>query len=69
MVQEYIAYLIILAAFGILAKNVLHFFGITGKKAVKSSSCSGCSSGCEMKEIHQLTKAKPVKHDQYKFYL
>ena len=69
MVQEFIAYLIILAAFGILAKNVLQFFGITGKKAVKSSGCSGCSSGCEMKELHQLTRGKTVKRDQYRYYL
>jgi len=69
MIQEIIAYLIIAIAFGILALNILRFFNLVGKKNVNSSKCGGCSTGCEMKEIHLASKSRLVKHDQYKFYL
>lgn len=69
MIQEIIAYLIITIAFGILVLNILRFFNLIGKKTANSSKCGGCSSGCEMKEMHLTGKSKLVKHDQYKFYL
>ena len=69
MVQEIIAYLIIAFAFGVLILNTLRFFNLIGKKNVSSSKCGGCTSGCEMKELHIMNKNRPVKHDQYKFYL
>lgn len=69
MIQEIIAYLIIAIAFGILALNILKFFNLVGKKAANPSKCGGCSSGCEMKELHLASKNKIVKHDQYKYYL
>lgn len=69
MIQKIIAYLIISVAFGMLIVNILRFFNVTGKKSVNSSKCGGCSSGCEMKEIHQAGKNKVVKYDQYKYYL
>lgn len=69
MIQEVIAYLIIVIAFGILAINILRFFNLVGKKTANSSKCGGCSTGCEMKELHLVGKNKSGKHDQYKFYL
>lgn len=69
MIQEIIAYLIIAFAFGVLILNTLRFFNLIGKKNVNSSKCGGCTSGCEMKELHIMNKNRPVKHDQYKFYL
>jgi hypothetical protein len=69
MLQEIIAYLIIAVAFSILALNILRFFNLVGKKTVNSSKCGGCSSGCEMKELHLTGKARLEKQDQYKFYL
>ncbi len=69
MIQEIIAWLIIIAAFGMLILHVLRFFNLTGKKNTKPGTCSGCSSGCEMKEIHQISKEKIVSTDQYRYYL
>jgi hypothetical protein len=69
MLQEIIAYLIIIMAFGFLLFNILKFFNLAGKKIVSSSKCGGCSSGCEMKELHQIVKRNSVKTDQYKYYL
>jgi len=69
MIQEIIAYLIIFSAFGLLIFKTLSFFSLVGKKNVSQSKCGGCSSGCEMKELHQFTKKNKVKFDQYKFYL
>lgn len=69
MTQEVIAYLIIAIAFGILAINILRFFGLVGKKTANPSKCGGCSTGCEMKGLHLVGKKKLLKHDQYKFYL
>lgn len=69
MIQEIIAYLIIAIAFGILVLNILRFFNLVGKKAANASKCGGCSTGCEMKELHQISKSKTIKYDQYRFYL
>lgn len=69
MVQEIIAYLIISTAFGIFILNTLRFFNVIGKKSSRSSKCGACSSGCEVKELHQFSKPKFAKHDLYKFYL
>jgi hypothetical protein len=69
MIQDYIAYLIILVAFGIFIHKILSFFNLIGKKSVAKGNCAGCSSGCEMKEIHLLNKPKFSKEDQYKLYL
>lgn len=69
MIQEYIAYLIIVTAFGYFIFNILSFFNLAGKKTAKSGSCAGCSSGCEIKELHVMNKRKVNKHDQYRFYL
>jgi hypothetical protein len=49
MVQDIISYLIIGVAFGILIYRILQFFNITEKKQAK---CSGCASGCSLKEQH-----------------
>ena len=68
MVQEIVAWLIISIAFGILILKILRFFNLVGKKKVNSSQCGGCSSGCEMKEIHKLEKHK-LNYDQYRIYL
>jgi len=69
MIQDYIAYLIIVVAFGIFVHKMLSFFNLIGKKSASKGNCSGCTSGCEMKEIHLLNKPKFSKKDQYKFYL
>ena len=69
MIQEYIAYLIITIAFGIFIYKILLFFNLVGKKSVKTGNCSGCSTGCEMKEFHLMNKPKFEKHNQYKLYL
>lgn len=69
MIQDIIAYLIILVAFGVLTLNMLQFFNVIGKKSVKSSKCGGCSTGCEMKELHQFKKNKPTNYDQYRIQL
>ncbi len=69
MIQDYIAYLIILIAFGIFIHKILHFFNLVGKKSDKAGNCAGCSTGCEMKELHLMNKPRFVKNDQYKLYL
>jgi len=69
MIQELIAYLIIIIAFGMFAYNILSFFNLAVKKNVKSGSCAGCTSGCEMKELHVTNKPKYTKHNKYQFYL
>lgn len=66
MVQNIIAYLIISLAFGIFGYRILQFFNLTQKKA---SKCGGCTSGCSLKELHVVNKAKFDKIDQYRFYL
>lgn len=68
MVQEIIVYLIITFAFGAVTLNVLRFFNLAGtKKAGEAGKCGGCTSGCEVKELHQFAKAKS-KRDPYQFY-
>ena len=67
MIQEIIVYLIITIAFGMLVLSMLRFFNLVGKKEVNSSKCGGCSTSCEMKELHQISKIR--KYDQYKLYL
>jgi len=67
MIQDLIAYLIISIAFGALILHILRFFNIIGKKSVNTSKCGGCSTGCEMKEIHQFKK--PKNYDQYRIQL
>jgi len=67
MIQDLIAYLIISIAFGALLLHILRFFNLIGRKAVNHSKCSGCSTGCEMKEIHQFKKQK--NYDQYRIQL
>jgi len=69
MIEDYIAYLIVLLAFGIFIQKILLFFNFVGKKSVASGNCSGCSNGCEMKELHINNKPKFSKQDQYKLYL
>jgi len=69
MIQEIIAYLIIIAAFGVFIYNILSFFNFSGRKTEKSGNCTGCTTGCEMKELHLINKPKFSKQDQYKFYL
>jgi hypothetical protein len=69
MIQEIIAYLIITAAFGVFSYKVLSFFNLVGKKTAKSGNCAGCTSGCEMKELHVMNKPKLSKHNKYQFYL
>jgi len=67
MVQDLIAYLIISIAFGALILHILRFFNIIRKKSVSASKCAGCSTGCEMKELHQFKK--PKDYDQYRIQL
>ncbi len=69
MIQDYIAYLIILIAFGIFIHKILLFFNLVGHKSEKSGNCAGCSTGCEMKELHLMNKPRFAKNDQYKLYL
>ncbi len=69
MIQDAIAYLIIFLAFGTLVLNILRFFNLTGKKTANGSSCAGCSSGCEMKELHELKKKKPTNYNQFRIQL
>lgn len=65
MIQEIIAYSIITLAFSSFIYQILRFFNLTGKKQIKSSTCGGCTSGCELKENRQ-----PVKnYDQIKMSL
>ncbi|OFX52366.1 MAG: hypothetical protein A2066_00310 [Bacteroidetes bacterium GWB2_41_8] len=65
MIQDIIAYLIIVSAFGILTYRILQFFNLTRKKADK---CGGCSTGCSLKELHVVNKAKFDKKELYRFY-
>jgi hypothetical protein len=69
MIQDIIAYLIISIAFGALLLNIFQFFNLIGKKNTNSSKCSGCSTGCEIKELHQLKKDQPKSYDQYRMQL
>lgn len=66
MVQDIIAYIIILAAFCLLFYRVLQFFNLTNKKP---TTCGGCVSGCSLKELNVVKKAKFDKDDQYRIYL
>ncbi len=65
MVQDIIAYIIIIIAFGVLVYRILQFFNLTKKKA---SKCGGCTTGCSLKELHIANKAKFNKNDLYSFY-
>lgn len=69
MIQEYIAFIIIAAAFSIFIYRILSFFNLFGKETVKSGNCAGCASGCEMKDSHAIMKNKSTKRDPYQFYL
>jgi hypothetical protein len=69
MIQDYIAYLIIVIALVIFIHKILLFFNLRSKKSAKSGNCSGCTTGCEMKELHLMNKPKFEKQDQYKLYL
>jgi len=66
MIQEIIAYLIVAAAFGKCIHSIWSFF--KAKNQVKPSACSGCSTGCETKELRLMPKRFP-KNDLYKYYL
>ncbi len=65
MFQDIIAYIIVIAAFGVLVYRILQFFNVTKKKA---SKCGGCTTGCSLKELHIANKTKFNKNDQYSFY-
>ncbi|MDD2307464.1 MAG: hypothetical protein PHP53_22365 [Prolixibacteraceae bacterium] len=69
MIQNIIAYLIISVAFGALALNILQFFNLVGKKSGNTTKCSGCSGGCEIKEIQQFKKDKPTNYNQFRMQL
>ncbi|BBE20377.1 hypothetical protein AQPE_4568 [Aquipluma nitroreducens] len=69
MIQDIIAYLIISVAFGALALNILQFFNLVGKKSGNTTKCSGCSGGCEIKEIQQFKKDKPTNYNQFRMQL
>jgi hypothetical protein len=71
MIQDYIAYLIISAAFGTFLYRFLGFFNLVGKKTVKSGNCAGCTTGCEMKHSQHFfaNKKGKSKQSQYQYYL
>lgn len=69
MIQDFIAYIIIAAAFASFIFRILVFFNLLGKKTVKSGNCAGCTTGCEMKHSPLMGNNKPGKRDQYQFYL
>ena len=70
MMQNFIAYLIMSVAFGVLILNILRFFNIIGKKSTNSYKCGGClTGGCEISELHQLKKDKSTNYDQYRIQL
>jgi hypothetical protein len=69
MVQDIVAYLIILAAISFFVYNILLFFGLVRKKSDNKSKCIGCSSSCEIKEIRQLGANRLIRFGQFKFYL
>jgi len=66
---DFIAYLIISIALGALILNILRFFNIIEKRNTNGSTCVGCETGCEMKELHQFNKDKPTNYDQYRMQL
>jgi len=69
IILDYIAYLIIIWSCGILIYKILRFFNLFKNQEVKGKNCSGCNSGCEMKESILLNRNKFSSKDQYKFYL
>jgi len=69
MMLDFIAYLIILTAIGALILNILRFFKIVGGKRANSPKCGSCTTGCEVKEIHQMLKNKPTNYNQYRMQL
>jgi len=69
MIQDIIAYLILSVAFGALTLNILQFFNLIGKRTANSSNCSGCSTGCEMKELHHYKKDRPTDYNQFRIQL
>jgi len=66
---DFIAYLIVSIALGALILNILRFFNIVGKKHPNSSKCGGCTTGCEMEELHQFRENKPSNYDRYRMQL
>jgi hypothetical protein len=66
MVQDIIAYLIIITAFGFMIFRIQQFFSLTGTKSTK---CCGCATDCSLKKMHIANKVKLDKNDQYRFYL
>jgi hypothetical protein len=69
MIQNFIAYLVLIIAFSALILNIFRFFNIIGKKPMRSSSCAGCSTGCEINEVHQYKKHQAKRYDQFKMQL
>jgi hypothetical protein len=54
MVQDIIAYLIILLALSSLVYRLLRFFNLAGKKQVNISKCGNCTSDCKLNEFSQM---------------
>lgn len=69
MIQNLIAYLIITTAFVALVVNILRFFKIIEKESTNSSKCAGCSTGCEMSELHPLKRNNLINQDLYRLHL
>lgn len=69
MTLDTIAYFIIFTAVGALIRNIFRFFNPVVKKQANTLKCGGCTSGCEIKGIHELNRNKLTHRDQYKFYL
>ena len=68
MIQEIITYLIVATAFGMAIYRILKSFSLFGKKTSSQAQCSGCSGGCEIRELHVMNGKKLTKRNNYQFY-
>ena len=69
MIQDLIAYLIIIVALAAFTYRILGFFNLVGKKTSRPGNCAGCSGGCEINRTPFILNGKIKKRNKYQFYL
>jgi hypothetical protein len=69
MIQDLIAYSIIIGALATFTYRILGFFNLVGKKTVRPGNCAGCSGGCEINRTPFIVNGKIKKRNKYQFYL
>jgi anaerobic selenocysteine-containing dehydrogenase len=65
MIQDLIAYSIIIGALATFTYRILGFFNLVGKKTARPGNCAGCSGGCEIKQTSVILNEKIKKWNKY----